>query len=55
MNEHETFQMHCRFCYQKFEADSYEAALAKVQEHEATPHKLGTVAPPERSKNLTDT
>ena len=45
----ERFQMHCRHCCQRFEADTIREALRKVEEHEREKHgplqKLQEVRP----------
>ena len=31
---HERYQSHCRYCWNKFEADTYSQAVRKTEEHE---------------------
>jgi len=31
---HERFQVFCQFCYKKYETDSREESIQKVEEHE---------------------
>jgi hypothetical protein len=38
MNLKESFQLHCQFCFTRFEGESYEAVLIKVEEHEREKH-----------------
>jgi hypothetical protein len=30
------YQMHCQYCYRRFEGETIEEALKKVEEHEET-------------------
>jgi hypothetical protein len=34
MRDHESFQMHCQFCFIKMEDKTFEEVLKKIQEHE---------------------